>query len=90
MSKSIPVSVPVQINIEPESLNIITNDLRMIIDGIKKASDNNIFNSEETQMLCSSINNLGELVFIMAKSVENTLEKAEKIGKSKDFPHIVS
>jgi hypothetical protein len=75
-------SVPIQIDIDPESLNIVSNDLKILINGIDKASKENIFNGEESESLCSSLNNIGNLIFILAKSVEKTIDKAEKIKKN--------
>jgi hypothetical protein len=75
--------VPVQIDIDPKSLNIVSNDLKILINGINKASKENIFNNEESEELCSSINNIGNLIFILAKSLEKTIDNAEKIKINK-------
>lgn len=80
-------TIPIQINIDPQNLNIISNNLKTIIQGIEKASQIGVFDSNESESLYSSINNLGDLILIMAKEVENTLAKAEKrdLNKKSDI-----
>lgn len=79
-----PHTVPIQINVEPEILNEITDDLKNVIVGVKEASENGIFDSEKSEKICSSLNKLGNLIFIVAKGVETTIEKAEKLKEEQN------
>lgn len=77
--------IPIQIDIDPESVNIFSNNLKLLVSGIEKASNNKIFNDEEFQSLCLSINNIGNLVLLLAKSIEKTIDKAENIKQKNSY-----
>ena len=73
-------TIPIQLDIQPTSLELLCDDLKRLSDGISKASQQKVFDDNESQQLCDSLNNLGEVILALAKSVEKTIQKAKDLG----------
>ncbi len=77
-------TVPIQLDIQPQSLELLCMDLKLLSDGIEKALHENVFEKEEAEKLCNCLDNLGGVILALAKSVEKTIQKANDLKLNND------
>ena len=82
-----PKKISVKIDVTPENLEVLNNDVKRLNEGLEKACQNGTYGLKESQMLCTSIENFASIVMQIMQSTQTTLEKIrfieEKVEKQK-------
>jgi hypothetical protein len=73
--------IPLKIDLFPENLETLNNDVKRLSDGLDKGCKMGAFNLKESQLLCTSIENFAQLVLLLSQSAQQTLEKAKELEK---------
>lgn len=74
-----PKNIPVRIDVTPENLEVLNNDVKRLNEGLEKACQNGTYGLKESQLLCTSIENFASIVMQITQSAQVTLEKIRSI-----------
>jgi hypothetical protein len=77
------IKIPVKLDLTQSDLELLNNDIKRLSEGLNKASKAGVFELKESQLLCTSIENLAQVVLGMTQNAKQTLENAKKVEDEK-------
>jgi hypothetical protein len=73
--------IPVKVDLLPENLETLNNDVKRLNEGLEKGCKMGAFGLKESQLLCTSIENFAQIVLLLSQSAQQTLEKLKDVEK---------
>lgn len=75
--------ISLKIDLFPENLETLNNDVKRLTEGLEKGCKMGAFNLKESQLLCTSIENFAQIVLLLTQSANQTLEKLKEQTNNK-------
>ena len=76
-----PPKIPLRIDLLPENLETLNNDIKRLNEGLEKGCKSGAFGLKESQLLCTSLENCAQLVLLLTQNAQQTLEKLKTLEK---------
>jgi hypothetical protein len=77
-------TIPIKFDITVNNLEVLTNDLKRINEGLEKGCKGGIYGLKESQLLCTSMENFTSIILQITQSAQQTFSKVENLEKEKN------